>query len=647
MPQQIVISEQLRIAALLTDERVDELIVAQGRYQIGDVYLGTVENVLPGIDAAFVNIGESEKNGFIHVTDLGPLRLKKGAAGITELLEPRQQVLVQVMKEPTGSKGPRLTGNLALPGRYLVLQPHGQGVNISRRINSEGERNRLRALGVLVKPPGAGLLIRTEADGISEDLLIDDLEVLLRQWEAIQQAADNALPPVLLNRDEDFIHRVLRDHVGPDLVRVVVNDAAAVERVSSFLGQEGPNVLVEAHNESTELLEHYRVNAAIRDALKPRVDLPSGGYVIIEPTEALTVIDVNSGSFTRSANARQTVLWTNCEAAIEIARQLKLRNIGGVIIIDFIDMESRRDQLQLLEHFTAAVRDDAARPQIAQLTELGLVELTRKRQGQNIYELFGRACPGCGGLGHVAVLPGKDLLQPLAMATGLVRSAASARAEAQVPGDGGNGRRRRGGRIRTGTVELPALTPPSGVANAVESTTSLEPERQEPSASSEGVIRRQEPELVAVPMDSEQEEVFAWLGLNPLLLIEPPPENDNLLVRVVRSGEDAESVLEEAREQLSASSNRRRRRGRGGGRGAGRGAPEASVETPSSNGTEVVVQQTKVVAKNEPLSVQITPLEVDHSSSSASVETVSSLSEQQESEPEDPRRRRRRSSAAG
>ena len=647
MPQQIVISEQLRIAALLTDERVDELIVAQGRYQIGDVYLGMVENVLPGIDAAFVNIGESEKNGFIHVTDLGPLRLKKGAAGITELLEPRQQVLVQVMKEPTGSKGPRLTGNLALPGRYLVLQPHGQGVNISRRINSEGERNRLRALGVLVKPPGAGLLIRTEADGISEDLLIDDLELLLRQWEAIQQAADNALPPVLLNRDEDFIHRVLRDHVGPDLVRVVVNDAAAIERVSSFLGQEGPNVLVEAHNESTELLEHYRVNAAIRDALKPRVDLPSGGYVIIEPTEALTVIDVNSGSFTRSANARQTVLWTNCEAAIEIARQLKLRNIGGVIIIDFIDMESRRDQLQLLEHFTAAVRDDAARPQIAQLTELGLVELTRKRQGQNIYELFGRACPACGGLGHVAVLPGKDLLQPLAMATGLVRSAASARVEAQVPADGGNGRRRRGGRIRTGAVELPVHTPPSGVANGVESTTSVEPERQEPSASSEGVIRRQEPELVAVPMDSGQEEVFAWLGLNPLLLIEPPPENDNLLVRVVRPGEDAESVLEEAREQLSASSNRRRRRGRGGARGAGRGAPEASVETSSSNGTEVVVQQAKVVAKNEPLSVQITPLEVDHSSSSASVETVSSISEPQESEPEDPRRRRRRSSAAG
>ena len=238
------IRDRLRIAAVLSDDRVDELIVAQGRYQIGDVYLGTVENVLPGIDAAFVNIGESEKNGFIHVTDLGPLRLKKESAGITELLAPRQKVLVQVMKEPTGTKGPRLTGNLALPGRYLVLQPHGQGVNISRRIASEAERNRLRALGVLIKPPGAGLLIRTEADGISEDLLIDDLEALLRQWEGIQQAADTAVPPVLLNRDEDFIHRVLRDHMGPDLTRVVVDDPAATNRVTGFLGPDGAAVQV-------------------------------------------------------------------------------------------------------------------------------------------------------------------------------------------------------------------------------------------------------------------------------------------------------------------------------------------------------------------------------------------------------------------
>ena len=606
MPQQIVIAEQLRIAAVLTDECVDELIVAQGRYQIGDVYLGTVENVLPGIDAAFVNIGESEKNGFIHVTDLGPLRLKKGAAGITELLEPRQKVLVQVMKEPTGTKGPRLTGNLALPGRYLVLQPSGQGVNISRRIGSEGERNRLRALGVLVKPPGAGLLIRTEADGISEELLIDDLESLLRQWEAIQKAAETASPPVLLNRDEDFIHRILRDHTGLDLDRVVVESPAAVERVRSFLGDEGSHVVVEAHPEPSELLEHYKVNGAIRDALKPRVDLPSGGYVIIEPTEALTVIDVNSGSFTRSANARETVLWTNCEAAIEIARQLRLRNIGGVIIVDFIDMDSRRDQLQLLEHFTGAIRDDAARPQIAQLTELGLVELTRKRQGQNIYELFGRACPSCGGLGHVAVLPGKDLMQPLATATGLVRSAASARAEVPQDGEASNARRRRGGRGKVVTASGPADsgdTPleeveiPSGAATSA----AIEPA---------SVSRRQDPELVAVPMEEEEEEVYGWLGMNPALLLESQPELDNLMVRIVRPGEDAEQVLEQARQQMSANSGRRRRRGpRGNGRstGTGSGRPAASAGGDDS-GPTTVVTPSEQDDPSQPLLVEITPL---------------------------------------
>jgi ribonuclease E len=640
MPQQIVIAEQLRIAAVLSDDRVDELVVAQGRYQIGDVYLGTVENVLPGIDAAFVNIGESEKNGFIHISDLGPLRLRKGAAGITELLEPRQKVLVQVMKEPTGSKGPRLTGNLSLPGRFLILQPHGQGVNISRRINSEAERNRLRALGVLIKPPGSGLLIRTEAEGIGEELLIDDLEALLRQWEAIQQAAETATPPVLLNRDEDFIHRVLRDFYGPEVVRVVVDTPEAVARVNGFLGDDQSQLTVEFHEESTEVLEHFRINMAIRDALRPRVDLPSGGYVIIEPTEALTVIDVNSGSFTRSANARETVLWTNCEAATEIARQLKLRNIGGVVIIDFIDMESRRDQLQLLEHFTQAVRDDSARPQIAQLTELGLVELTRKRQGQNIYELFGRTCPSCGGLGHVAVLPGRDTLQPLASLPGVVRTVPSCRVEAAPvapPAEPSGGRgRRRGGRGGRGgeSAELPVVGVGNGAGPQAEAT-----EAPRPEVDSGG--RRQELEFVAVPMDADQEEVFGWFGLNPALLLDPALSAESVIPRVVRPGCDPEVVLEEARQQASASGSRRRRRGRGGDSRPASGEMaaaaqegESEVELPFPTRATPAEVVTVEVPAHRRLSTEAPPAPEDSIEESQADDASS-----------DPRRRRRRSSA--
>jgi ribonuclease E len=413
MTKQIVIAEQHRIAAVFSEDQIQELVVATGSHQVSDIYLGIVENVLPGIDAAFVNIGDPERNGFMHVTDLGPLRLKRSAGAITELLTPQQKVVVQVMKEPTGSKGPRLTGNITLPGRYLVLMPYGRGVNLSRRIKSEAERNRLRALAILVKPAGMGLLVRTEAEGMTEEAIMEDLEVLQKQWEAVQLEGGTSRAPALLNRDDDFIQRVLRDMFSGDVNRIVVDSQNGIKRVKQQLmswngGKLPAGVLIDHHRERASILEFFRVNAAIREALRPRVDLPSGGYVIIEPTEALTVIDVNSGSFTRSATARETVLWTNCEAATEIARQLRLRNIAGVIIVDFIDMESRRDQLQVLEHFNKALKADKARPQIAQLSELGLVELTRKRQGQNIYELFGHSCPTCSGLGHLVQLPGEE-----------------------------------------------------------------------------------------------------------------------------------------------------------------------------------------------------------------------------------------------
>lgn len=594
MPKQIVIAEQHRTAAVFSEDQIQELIVATGSHQVSDIYVGTVENVLPGIDAAFVNIGDSERNGFMHVTDLGPLRLKRSAGSITELVAPQQKVLVQIMKEPTGNKGPRLTGNITLPGRYLVLMPYGRGVNLSRRIRSENERSRLRALAILIKPAGMGLLIRTEAEGISENAIIEDLETLQKQWESIQQEAMNTRPPSLLNRDDDFVQRVLRDVYSADVNRIVTDASAGMKRVKQHLsnwsgGQIPAGVLIDHHRERTPILEYFRVNAAIREALKPRVDLPSGGYVIIEPTEALTVIDVNSGSFTRSATARETVLWTNCEAATEIARQLRLRNIAGVIIVDFIDMDSRRDKLQVLEQFNQALKSDKARPQISQLSELGLVELTRKRQGQNIYELFGRTCPTCGGLGHLVHLPGDT---PAEDGPETARVIPANSAGASLPGalrdsqseglepqqdlqelelinhpsyqdklnKGGSRRRRRRDSSpspsRSNGKEAPITkesspapssrsVPPPATNGSSDSEDEKPTSRSGRGRSSRSEKRQTSPQVITIEMTPDEQRVYAEMGISPLVLSDQDmQESRNTLISVVLPGEKSSASMD-------------------------------------------------------------------------------------------------------
>jgi ribonuclease E len=568
MPKQIIIAEQYRTAAVFSEDRIEEIIVATGTHQVGDIFMGVVENILVSIDAAFVNIGDGDRNGFIHITDLGPLKLRRSGGSISELLTPKQRVLVQVMKEPTGNKGPRLTGNVSMPGRYVVLMPFGRGVSLSKRIKSESERNRLRALGILTKPSGMGLLIRTEAEDMPEEMIIEDLDNLQKQWESIQQEASTTRYPSLLNRDNDFIQRVLRDAYSDEVNRIVTDTSEGLKRVKHHLlswadGNIPASIAMDLHKERTSILEYFRVNAAIRESLRPRVDLPSGGYIIIAPTEALTVIDVNSGSFTQSQTSRETVLWTNCEAAVEVARQLRLRNIAGVIVVDFIDMDTRKDQMQLLQEFSKALQSDKSRPQIAQLTELGLVELTRKRQGQSIYELFGRPCPTCNGLGHLVHLPGETTLQS---AEALPRdSRLSTKLDLDADGDdtysdlsGGsdanlishpnysdrNGSRRR---RKSRDLERPtsdrspipaevvrearekpkrseskdlklAVVPVEEVAVVVESVPAVE-------AIAEKVKRAvprpklEAPELITVEMTTEEQEVYALMGISPLVLI--------------------------------------------------------------------------------------------------------------------------------
>ncbi|MEM6425746.1 MAG: Rne/Rng family ribonuclease [Cyanobacteria bacterium P01_C01_bin.73] len=685
MPKQIVIAEQHRIAAVFSEDQIQELIVATGSHQVGDVYVGTVENVIPGIDAAFVNIGDSERNGFMHVTDLGPLKLKRSAASITELLAPQQKVLVQIMKEPTGNKGPRLTGNVTLPGRYLVLMPYGRGVNLSRRIESDKERHRLRALAILVKPAGMGLLVRTEAEGMPEEAIIEDLEALQKQWEVVQQEAMSTRPPALLNRDDDFIQRVLRDVYSADVNRIVTDSHTGLKRVKQHLsgwssGKAPQGVLTDHHRDRTPILEFFRVNAAIREALKPRVDLPSGGYIIIEPTEALTVIDVNSGSFTRSATARETVLWTNYEAAAEIARQLRLRNVAGVIVVDFIDMDSRRDQMQVLEHFSKALSVDKARPQISQLSELGLVELTRKRQGQNIYELFGRPCPTCNALGHVVHLPGESRMPDQTAAdAGFYPSTAGtvmptlkdsrSAPEALAPDEDlqnldlvnhpnyqernssrGNRRHRRRKNGADGTSRNAPRIESGRESNAPEAESSDRrdsiPAKAGGNGSTSGRANgkgrggsRDErkpqtpPEEISVTMTPAEQRVYALMGISPLVLANQTIKNPkNAMVSVLLPGQEPPTAQAEAPSQPqatdSASSKKSNRQPKADiVSKKKRAAPKAALESAPENSPENSQDSNSLIVASQNAG---SPEEADENGAAASGR----------------RRRRRRSSAA-
>lgn len=392
--KKIVIAERDNIGALMQGDKVLDLYINRGEVLLGDVYLATVQNVLPSIDAAFVDVGV-DKMGFLHAQDV----MGKGA--LKDKLSPNQKLVVQVVKEPTGHKGPRVTTEISLPGRFLVLMPSEPGINVSRKIESSKERARLKSIVSLMKPVGVGVIIRTEAENQSEADIQEDLEILLEKWNNIVTAAESLTPPNLLYRDQDLLYRVIREACSEDVTEIIVDTAFALNRVQSLLQNwhMNKNIQVSLYKGNEPLLIATNVHKEIKAALNMKVNMPSGGYLFIQQTEALTVIDVNSGKFVSSATQDETILKTNIEAVHEIARQLRLRNIGGMIIIDFIDMTSRVDKLAIMEELELAIEDDKAKPQVGQLSDLGLVEMTRHRQGQAISEVFAKKCPHCHGEG--------------------------------------------------------------------------------------------------------------------------------------------------------------------------------------------------------------------------------------------------------
>ncbi len=395
MTKKIIISEKDNIAALMEDNKVSEFFVSKGDVLLGDVYLSRVDNILPSIEAAFVDVGMSDRMGFIHTDDI------QGKGSLKEKVKPNQKLIVQVVKEPTGHKGPRVTTALSLPGRFLVLLPDEKGVNVSKKITSQKERARLKSIVSLLKPVGVGVIVRTEAQGQTDSEIQEDLEILLEKWNSIVNAADSANPPTLLYRDQDLLYRVIREAADSDVEEILVDTAFALHRTTQLLQHWNMQIKVTMYKGQDPLLVATGVNKEIMNALNTKVNLPLGGYLFIQQTEALTVVDVNSGKFTSSSNQAETILKTNMQAADEIARQLRLRNIGGMVVIDFIDMASRMDKLALLEHFELALERDKAKPQVGQLSDLGLVELTRHRQGQSLCEIFTKKCEHCHGQGFI------------------------------------------------------------------------------------------------------------------------------------------------------------------------------------------------------------------------------------------------------
>ncbi len=394
---------ETRVAVVENRRLVELYIERPKRSVVGNVYLGKVRDVLPGMQAAFVDIG-LEKNAFLYVDEVVA---PEGVADaprrdIQSLLKPGQQLMVQVLKDPMGTKGARVTTEITLPGRFLVLMPFSDFVGISRKL-AEEERDRLTSIIDPLVPEGVGVIVRTAAAGALEKDLQGDLEFLLRLWRRVQAQSREGLAPEVVYTEMDLALRLVRDAFGDTFRRLVVDDKRLYEKVVSFLRKSAPRLVrrVQVHKDKEPLFEAYGLGGDIQTAVLREVPLGSGGHITIDKTEALTAIDVNTGSYVGRKNLEDTALRTNLEAASEVARQLRLRDIGGIIVIDFIDMEDARNRQEVVARLTRELERDRTKTRVSEMSRLGLVEMTRKNVTDGLYGVLTEPCPSCGGEGRV------------------------------------------------------------------------------------------------------------------------------------------------------------------------------------------------------------------------------------------------------
>ncbi len=406
---------------LLTELHVER---HRQRSIVGNTYKGVVTNVLPGMQAAFVDVGLL-KDAFLFAGDytanlgdferlmlaeseeeeieVDEVERREASVPIEDLLRKGQEVLVQVSKESLGTKGARITSFISLPGRYLVFMPHAQHIGVSRRIRDERERERLRQIVRGLRPPGGGFIVRTVAEGKGEEEFASDIQFLLRLWGQVQARYEQAPAPSLLHEERDLIFRVVRDLFTPDVEELLVDRAAAYARCLEYTSALVPALAprVKLYEGRTPIFEAAGIEKEIEKALRRRVWLKSGGHIVIDHTEALVAIDVNTGKYVGKRDFEQTVLKINLEAVGEVVRQIRLRDLGGIIIIDFIDMEREEHRQQVFQALKEALAEDKARTNVLEISELGLVEMTRKRVRQDLQSLFCAPCPTCKGSGMV------------------------------------------------------------------------------------------------------------------------------------------------------------------------------------------------------------------------------------------------------
>ncbi|MBU4449941.1 MAG: Rne/Rng family ribonuclease [Actinobacteria bacterium] len=393
----VAILESKQVVQLYFDRKKSKSLV-------GNIYLGKIENVLSSLDAAFVDIGE-EKNAFLYINEVAyDVELEDGeeiARKIQHILKPNQMILVQVTKDPMKGKGARLTTYISLPGRYLVLAPFNEGIGVSRKLEGR-EREELKLAAEEIKPRDCGLIIRTAARGSTKAKLKKEAKQLIKFWSIIRKKAAISRVPVLIYQEYSIVIRLLRDIFSEDFGTIYVDKKIIKKEIIHYfrgIGVNFNNIIL--HHGTNELFEEFNVNEVIESALERKVWLKSGGFIVIDYGEALTTIDVNTGKFTSGKSSTQTILRTNLEAAEAITNQLRLRDIGGIIVIDFIDMSSEDDRSKVLSRFKQCLEKDKTKTEVLTFSKLGLLEMTRKNVSDGIIGALCKACPCCGGMGYI------------------------------------------------------------------------------------------------------------------------------------------------------------------------------------------------------------------------------------------------------